>query len=32
MVKRLLYWLFGKKDCKHLCMFCEYYECCKDLK
>lgn len=24
-----LTWMFKVKDCKHICLFCEYYERCK---
>lgn len=24
-----LAWMFKVKDCRHICLFCEYYETCK---
>lgn len=33
MIERLKYWLFQRdKDCKHCCLWCEYYSiCCWDI-
>lgn len=25
-----LTWMFKVRDCRHICMFCEYYETCKN--
>lgn len=25
-----LTWMFKVKDCRHICMFCEYYEMCRN--
>lgn len=32
MIKRFIYWLTHshKKVCKHCCLFCKFYEYCKD--
>lgn len=24
-----LRWMFKVKDCRHICLFCKYYETCK---
>ena len=30
MRQRLIYWLFQKgKNCKHCCLWCEYYDLCR---
>ena len=28
MLERFL-WMFKVKDCRHVCLFCEYYSMCK---
>ena len=30
MFKRLIYWLTNKHHCKRCCLFCRYYERCKN--
>lgn len=25
-----LTWMFKVKDCRHICLFCEYYETCRN--
>lgn len=25
-----LAWMFKVKDCRHICLFCEYYEMCRN--
>ena len=30
MIDKIIYWLFQLgKDCKHCCLWCEYYDLCR---
>lgn len=29
MIQRFL-WMFKVRDCRHICLFCEYYEMCRN--
>lgn len=30
--EKIIYWLRLKKDCKHCCIVCEYYDICRDME
>jgi hypothetical protein len=32
MIKRLIYWITNKRHCEKCCLFCKFYELCKDDK